>query len=263
VIQQAGAPYSASVSTARPAHDTYEQEAERVARVVASGGPATRSERRADEGAARPGGDPTDLGRQLHAVVPGIQRLSINHCTPDHEKEILDALSKAVVELALTIQGIRTSNPIILPIVSAYFGTNAWATVADRLEKIQAGLPGATFECEYPSHVRYSFYCGGRSGYVHAHVPRLGLGEIHLCQPQFLWEPAAMDALLLVHEGAHRFLAAPGDVYYDHQGASCSENAETRGLSDAERLQNADSYACLVGSSVSAATPAVPAGGGP
>ena len=36
-------------------------------------------------------------------------------------------------------------------------------------------------------------------------------------------------------------------------GRNCSETAETRGLSDAERLDNADCYACLAGSSVAIA----------
>ena len=95
----------------------------------------------------------------------------------------------------------------------------------------------------------------------------LGLGEIHVCQPQYHAAGAVGRAAIIVHEGAHRFIPASGDVYY---GSGCTDTGETIALSDADRLYNADCYACLIRQGLAIApgtppapTPAPPAGGGP
>jgi hypothetical protein len=269
VIQQSGAPNVTAASTIRPAHDASEREADRAARAVVSGGSMSRSERQADESGALQGGEPTGLGQQLHAVEPGIQRLSINHCTPLNEGNLTDALLQAHTDLSVAIQGILSSggDHAFLQLVTHYFGTNAWGQVAEGLQSILNGLSDVTIECENPGNPGYSFFCDPLIAYVRI-FPYVSdwQREIHLCQPSFHNLSVTKRARVLVHEAAHRFVPAPGDVYYGLN--DCRENAATRGLSDAERLANADCYACLVsGSGIGMApgTPPapVPAGGGP
>ena len=269
VIQQAGAPNRAAASTARPAHDSYEQEADRVARAVVSGSSVTRPERRADESGSLQGGEQAGLGQQLHTVDSGIQRLSINDCTPLNEGNLTDALLQAHSNVSAAIQGILSAggDHTFLQRVTYYFGTNAWGQVAEGLQSILDGLSDATIECENPGNLGYSFFCDPRIAYVRI-FPYISdwQREIHLCQPSFHNLSVTKRARVLVHEAAHRFIPATRDVYYGFN--DCSESAATRGLSDAARLANADSYACLAcGSNVGmvpGTPPApVPAGGGP
>ena len=253
VLQQASGRTGSAGPISEPG-DAGEREAERIAlQVVAreSGGPVSGPKR--------------VIRRPARAMI---QRMTINHCTPAETTAIQDAVRDAQVGLSLAITGIMSpgSDPGVLNRFNYYFGTNAWMAVAMEMGKILTGIPNATYECEYPGQWWYSHFCEGNRAYVRALPPYLGFGEIHLCQPQFHAAGAVRRASDIVHEGAHRFIPAPGDTYYD---ASCADTAKTRALSDEDRLYNADCYACLVEVGLSAApappapAPAPPPGGGP
>jgi predicted metallopeptidase len=256
VLQQAsGSPGSAG-PISEPG-DVGEREAERVARDVL----------------AREASGPVSVPRLAirRSTASGramIQRMSINSCSPAEAKQIVDAVQDAQVGIALAIQAIMTpgSDPAALNRFYRFFGTSAWGSIAQELGKILTGLPNATYECEYPGSLGYSYFCGENIAYVRSALALMGYGEIHLCQPQFSALSAAERVHTIVHEAAHRFVPALGDTYY---AANCADTAETIALSDDDRRYNADCYGCFIQMGLPGApappvqVPAPPAGGGP
>ena len=113
-----------------------------------------------------------------------------------------------------------------------------------RSSRSRPGFPGATAECEYPDHFGYSLICGGRYGYVWGTAAQFG--DIHLCQPTYHKISPLDRARGLIHEAAHLYLGTTGETYYAQY---CQDIPDTRLLSDAERLKNADCYACLAAKS--------------
>jgi hypothetical protein len=202
------------------------------------------------------------------ATTQVVQRLKINDCSTTDEGGISDALLQAHTDLSDAIQRILSpgGDHTFLHRVTSFFGTSAWGTVAEGLKSILNGLQAVTIECENPGHLGHSFFCDPRVAYVRwLRYPSDETREIHLCQPAFQALSPARRVHVLVHEAAHRFVPAGGDVYYGL--SDCSETGATRGLSDEERIANADCYACLVSGAnigIAPGTPpaATPTGGG-
>ena len=120
VLQQASGRTGSAGPISEPG-DAGEREAERIARQVVSArvGRPVLGAKRADPTARR---------------CAMIQRMKINDCTPAETTAIQDAVRDAQVGLALAIQGIMSPGQQTPPSSIAstdYFGTNAWAAVAD------------------------------------------------------------------------------------------------------------------------------------
>ena len=128
-----------------------------------------------------------------------------------------------------------------------FFGTSGYntpAAIALRLLEIRDGLADVTVECENPGSFLYSFFCpSGNLAYTRLASMITGVGSIHACQPQFHNLTVNQRTGTIAHEGAHRFIYAPGDTYYT---LDCDETDETRALSDGDRRTNADCYGCLI-----------------
>lgn len=182
--------------------------------------------------------------------TPAAPVMSVNDCSTDHAREVRTAAAAATAAIGRTVSAI-SQNPLptnVSDALTTYFGASGpgnAATIAANLNTIAAGIPGATFECENPGSFMYNFFCDGTLAYVRSAASLFGVGSIHLCQPAFHDESGGRRMETIVHEGAHRFLNASdnGGAYYT---STCQQTAITRGLSDRNRRNNADSYGCLV-----------------
>jgi hypothetical protein len=105
--------------------------------------------------------------------------------------------------------------------------------------------PRATRTTKEPAThlVSYDRFCENNLAYVRYIPAYFGLGSIHVCQPAFHNLTPLQRMATLVHEGAHRYLDATGDTYFT---LDCQPTPATNAMSDLERLNNADSYGCLV-----------------
>jgi hypothetical protein len=91
--------------------------------------------------------------------------------------------------------------------------------------------------------VSYDHFCEDNLAYVRSIPSYFGLGSIHVCQPAFHNLTPLQRMATLVHEGAHRYLDANDEAYFTDD---CQPTPATSALSNLERLDNADSYGCLV-----------------
>jgi Domain of unknown function (DUF4157) len=154
----------------------------------------------------------------LGSVSPRLQRASIEDCSAEHQKEVEAALDSARSALLRVATDILSSNPPtdVSAAFSTFFGTSGYntpAAIALRLLIIRKGLEDVTIECENPGSFLYSFFCPqGTLAYTRLIAQITGLGSIHVCQPQFHDLTVAQRIGTLVHEGAHRFIYAPGDT---------------------------------------------------
>jgi hypothetical protein len=173
-----------------------------------------------------------------------LQRLGVQDCGVNQTSQITAAVSNAGPAIQTTISKIGGTPPPAA--LTTYFGAtgpqNA-ASIAGSLSTIASKLPGATAECEVPGSFMYDWFCGGNLAYVRPVPAFVGIGNIHVCQPQFERQTALQQRTTLIHEGAHRYDGAADEAYYT---LGCQSTAQTIALSDAQRLNNADSYACLV-----------------
>jgi hypothetical protein len=161
------------------------------------------------------------------------------------------AVTKALVDLDTAISKLAP-RPVPTDIQDALwlaFRRNDEATadtVKAKLQAIRNGLPTATIECEQPGDIGDSFFCGGSTqGYTRVIPALLGLGNIHVCMRNWAACGADEQALIVTHEGSHRFNNTSDDGgYFD--APDCLETSETAGTLSGTRLDNADSYSCVV-----------------
>jgi hypothetical protein len=91
--------------------------------------------------------------------------------------------------------------------------------------------------------VSYDHFCENNLVYVRSIPAYFGFGSIHVCRPAFHKLTPLRRMATLVHEGAHRYLDANDEAYFT---GDCQPTPATNAMSDLERLNNADSYGCLV-----------------
>ena len=91
--------------------------------------------------------------------------------------------------------------------------------------------------------VSYDYFCGNNLAYVRSIPAYFGLGSIHVCLPAFHNLTPLQRMATLVHEGTPRYINATDDTNFT---LDCQATPDTSGLSDLERLNNADSYGCPV-----------------
>jgi hypothetical protein len=206
------------------------------------------AEREADAMASSLDHGATSWHSQVRPLSRALQRLDVEDCSADHEAAIRAAARAAGPAIRQTISAILGSprTPAAEAALNLYFGASApryAANIALRLAIIASRIPGATIECENPDSIAYDFFCGGALAYVRPVPAFFGVANIHVCQPGFQNQSATERMGTIVHEAAHRFIDADDEAYY---GAGCTETGETAALSDSDRRDNADSYACLV-----------------
>jgi hypothetical protein len=183
----------------------------------------------------------TPLGNA--GAIP-VQRFAVEDCSADEAKQIQAAYAAVRPAVARTVN--RIDDKDAHTALVRYFGATGpskTSAIALRLLQISKGLDTATVECEAPDSFAYGPFCSGALAYVRPVPAFFGFGHIHLCQPQFAALSLSRQMSTLVHEGAHRYVGASDNAYYD---ASCGETSETQALSDSDRFDNADSYGCLV-----------------
>lgn len=173
---------------------------------------------------------------------------NVQDCQGNDAREVLAALRIAPGAARMAAAAIMTRplSPAVAAVLTRIFGPNAQqqtTAIALRLHLIASGLPNVTCECENPGSVAYDFFCENAVAYVRAVPAFFGMGNIHICQPQFRNMSQRDQVATIVHEGAHRFINADDEAYY---AAGCADTAETLALSDADRMDNADCYACLM-----------------
>ncbi|MBN8852821.1 MAG: hypothetical protein BGO55_03600 [Sphingobacteriales bacterium 50-39] len=171
---------------------------------------------------------------------------SIQDCSTAYEAEIRDAIDEARRKLLDVANAIMSpgSNARVDASYRKFFGTNSRASIALRLLIIRHSLESVGIECENPGSLAYGFFCpAGVLAYTRAAVMITGIGHIHVCQPQFHNMTRAQRIGTIVHEGAHRYIYAPGDTYYT---LDCLETTETLAMSDGDRFTNADCFGCLI-----------------
>jgi hypothetical protein len=245
VVQQAaGAP--GPVALPVPGEDrAAEQEAEAAAAGIAAAG---------------------DVKPALRVRAGTIQRLDIEDCYGrGHAAEVYQAVADADPRVRTTISKISagTRTPDVDAALARFFGTLAprfraggldvdvrrlvgpiVPHIARQLAIISSRLRGATIECENPGTWFYDHFCGGTTyGYVRSIPAYFGFGSIHVCQPDFHNLTPLQRMATLIHEGAHRYIDATRDTYFTDD---CQATPATNAMSDLERLNNADSYGCLV-----------------
>lgn len=173
-----------------------------------------------------------------------IQRFTVDDCSEEHGNELRSAYVNAQVSIPRVVSKILNPSEDERRTFETYFGTtNSAPYIGLRLYLIRHGLQRATAECETPDSFMYNHFCGGSLAYVRPVPAFFGFGNIHICQPGYHNLTENQQTATLVHEGAHRYLDADDEAYYT---LNCAETAETRGLSDRDRWDNADSYGCLV-----------------
>jgi hypothetical protein len=188
---------------------------------------------------------PRASGSEPVRVESGLlQRLDVEDCSDRQLSQVAAAVSNSGPAIRSTISAILGPTPPAA--LTTYFGAtgpqNA-ASIALRLAIVASSLPGATVECEVPGSLMYDWFCGGNLAYVRPIPAFFGLANIHVCQPRFEMLTALQQRTTLIHEGAHRYIGADDEAYYT---LTCQPTSDTNALSDAERRDNADSYACLV-----------------
>jgi uncharacterized protein DUF4157 len=168
----------------------------------------------------------------------------IKDCNPAQEKSIQSAISRALQDLDSAIIALH-ARPLGVHARNAMFvvfrteDERSTLSVAQRLEKIRAGLPTATIECDQVGDIGLCSTEG-----TQAFTNRINKA-IHLCMGE--WDDA--DATrhhprALIHEGAHAFAGASGpESYFDDH---CEDQDETAGLPPSTRLELADGLACIV-----------------
>jgi hypothetical protein len=201
----------------------------------------------------------THVLQQQTRTLPSrhLQRLKIIDCRQAHHFEIGYRAGDADKALLNTFQSLYYRRPAAMKALTYYFGNSSTkpkhlTTILYNLAKIRMGMKGATIECENPGSILYKRSCGKSFGYVRTIPSLFGFGNIHICQPGFhdieknkgyaKQLANRMRMSILVHEGAHRFCWSGDKGYYEDD---CTVSGETKGLSDSQKRDNADSYACI------------------
>ena len=195
-----------------------------------------------------------DKGLMAHELTHVLQQAHTNglnriqrFTTDDCSQEYGDELQLAYINAQNAIP--RVASKLLNPSASdrrtyaSIFGTNNAVSIGLRLYLIRQGLQSATAQCENPDGLLYNFFCGNAIAYVRPVPAFFGIGDIHVCQPGFHNLSETQQMATLIHEGAHRYLGADDEAYYT---LNCNETADTRGLDDSDRWDNADCYGCLV-----------------
>lgn len=172
--------------------------------------------------------------------------VSYEDCTEEDRRKLLKKTSEAQtwVERAIIVLDGMLSNPASTTsrnraalegnfhISSPEKDTDSVRKIREGYQKLQAGFTsGVPIECESK--------CGpGVRGYVYALTPlglTLGWSDIHIC-PDFFELDERHQVTALIHEMAHKFLRATGEVYRILHSTAYSR------LSTAEAINNADCY---------------------
>lgn len=170
---------------------------------------------------------------------------SYSDCSTSDEAAIEAAAVQAQTDLDTAITALNT-RPLTTQVSNALFlafRSNSVSTadsVKQKLQAIRNGVPNVSFECEHPGSVLYGHFCPPqRYGYVR-HVGWV----IHMCMSKFLTMAANSQSRAIVHESSHFFTSTSDEGYLTFP--DCQETGQTAGDPPADRLDNADSYACLV-----------------
>jgi hypothetical protein len=114
------------------------------------------------------------------------------------------------------------------------------------LDVIYRRLPSATIDCEQETDSFYRSGCGDEEEGYTWHSPLIGAyGDIHVCMGIWPRLNEVRRSHIITHEGAHLFVGASDDGgYFEMHG--CAETSSTASSPSETRLNNADSFACLV-----------------
>jgi hypothetical protein len=195
-------------------------------------------------------------GRENH-----IQRWAVSGCTTPQEEYINDAVTRAYSDLSAVLPAV-SARPVTEAVKDALWlafrdDSDSTADLAkDNVGRLKDQITGTRFVCVNRESDREC-----RRGTL-AYAP-LGdrAGAVSICRPQFFDADMSVYAQseTVIHEGAHMYLSMEDRGYFAAPQNLCSEtprpsNTTDRGARDsgtagdnpALRLENADSYGCLV-----------------
>jgi len=168
---------------------------------------------------------------------------AMSDCTSDQADALRNAVSRALSDLDTAI-GLLAARPLgdhaknALQVVYRADDDATAADVSGKLEKIRAGLPTVSFECDQSGDIAC---IRGDTAFTNT-----ATGVVHLCIEEWDKESDADGKpRIVVHEGAHAFNGASAlESYFDD---FCGESEDTADVvSTGARLGLADATACIV-----------------
>jgi uncharacterized protein DUF4157 len=193
--------------------------------------------------------------------MPQLQRWAIAKCLPSEEEEVVSAITRAYADLTAVLPRLKT-RPVPDRVKDALWlafrdGTDPTADlVADNVARLQSQITGTRFFC---ADATSDDGCK-RGDYANATTGN-PQGYTTVCRPQFFASDMSPQARsqTVIHEAAHMYLSMKDRGYFASKGNLCAETAHpaapfdpqhkdsgTAGDNPAIRLENADSYGCLV-----------------
>ena len=194
-----------------------------------------------------------------NAGPKSVQRWAISGCTVPQQDYIDEAISRAYEDLRV-VHTLLTERPVPDNVKNALWlafrdQSDATADLArDNIGRLSQQIANTHFQCA--DHGTDSTCTETTLAYADA-------GTVTLCRPNFFADNMSMlaQAETVIHEAAHVYLSSLDWGYFTHTHDLCSETPHPRGQFDdrglggysgtagdnpAYRLENADSYGCLV-----------------
>ncbi|HEX8065523.1 MAG TPA: DUF4157 domain-containing protein [Thermoleophilaceae bacterium] len=217
----------------------------------------------------------TGEGRRLlahelaHVVQQGgepraVQREAIESCTTPESESITEAVTRAYADCSFAIE-LLARRP--LPDAARQALWLALRTDSDsiadfavrNLRSIRQRMINERFVCSHPRDAGYSDHC---TGTTYAYVSETGagrtrhnVGPVTICVPNFSRLAEHAKAGAIIHESAHLALNISDTGYFSKPDcletspeprSTAQADSGTIGDNPVDRLNNADSYACLV-----------------
>lgn len=186
------------------------------------------------------------LGRKV------LQRWAINNCTQSQTVYIDDAFTKSYDSLSKAARRLeqKPTTDRVKQALWLAFRSDSEATAETlraRINVLKEKINSTSVICRDNKDAR----CGTDTGY-HSRNQE-DYGQIYLCMPNFSNQDAVAQSNTLTHEAAHKYLNVRDTGYF---GKKCEETQRTKatdekdsgtaGDNPAQRLNNADAYACFV-----------------
>ena len=186
------------------------------------------------------------LGRKV------LQRWALSNCTQSQTVYVEDAFAKSYDSLskAAKLLAQKPTTDRVKEALWLAFRNDSEATAEAlrmRINVLKEKITSTSIIC----HDKKDPSCATDTGY-HSRNPE-DYGQIYLCMPAFSDEDAVSQANTLTHEAAHKYLNVRDTGYFAKHceesprvKAAAEKDTGTAGDTPAERLNNADAYACFV-----------------
>jgi hypothetical protein len=195
-----------------------------------------------------------------HSPVSQVQRWTIDNCSTSQQYYIEDAITRAYSDLTTALSLVQ-QRPVPDRVKNALWlafrdDSDATADLAlNNVKLLHKQITGTHFAC---SDKGADSDCDENLAYAPIGKPQ---GIVTICRPQFFAADMSMfdQSETVVHEAAHMYVSMRDRGYFAQHANLCAETAHPSGTFDpaaaksgtagdnpAIRLENADSYGCLV-----------------